>query len=204
MTIKKLTQITGKGIVLRGNDIDTDRIIPARFLKEITFENIGRHLFYDERFEENGSKKNHPFNDEKYKNASILVVNKNFGCGSSREHAPQSLMRHGIKAIIGESFADIFSGNCSIIGLPTFTAGEDEIKGIMDFIEKNPDEEISASIINKEAVFNRSKISLEMNNSTRSSFLNGTWDSASLLLEAKEEIKRMMGRLPYTNGFESN
>lgn len=200
--MQKLTKITGKGIVIKGNDIDTDRIIPARFLKETTFENMGKYLFYDERFEESGNKKIHTFNEQKYKDASILAVNKNFGCGSSREHAPQSLMRRGIKAIIGESFADIFAGNCAMIGLPAFTAGENEIKIIMGFIEKNPDEEVSASIINKEAVFGKSKISLEMNDSARNSFLNGTWDSASLLLEAKEEIKRTMEMLPYLNGFE--
>jgi 3-isopropylmalate/(R)-2-methylmalate dehydratase small subunit len=200
--MQKLAKVTGKGMAIRGNDIDTDRIIPARFLKEITFENMGKYLFYDERFDEKGNRKTHPFNDEKYKNASILVVNKNFGCGSSREHAPQAIMRFGIKALIGESFADIFAGNCGIIGLPAFTAGENEIKSLMEFIEENPDEELSLSIINKEALFGSSKISLEMNNSTRISFLSWTWDTASLLLEAKEEIKKTMERLPYIDNFK--
>src|SRR3989344_4929210 len=117
MPILKLTQITGSGIVIRGNDIDTDRIIPARFLKEITFSNMGKYTFYDERIDKNGNAKNHPFNDENFKGAPILVVNKNFGCGSSREHAPQSILRFGIKAIIGESFADIFAANSAMVGL---------------------------------------------------------------------------------------
>ena len=198
----KITEITGKGIALRGNDIDTDRIIPARFLKEITFENMGNYLFYDERFDEKKNMKIHPFNDKKYRDASILIVNKNFGCGSSREHAPQSLMRHGITAIIGESFADIFAGNCKIIGLPVFTAGEDEIKSLMELAGKSPDENISLSIIDKTALFGKSKVSLEMDGSARDSFLSGTWDPTSLLLDSKEKIKRTMEKLPYINNFE--
>ena len=197
----KITQITGKGILAGGNDMDTDRIIPARFLKEITFENMGKYAFYDERFDEKGNKKNHPFNDEKYKNASILVVNKNFGCGSSREHAPQSLMRFGIKAIIGESFADIFAGNCDMIGLPAVSASEEDVRTLMDFIGENPNTEIKVDILKKEIIFGKSKINLIINDSARSSFLEGTWDSASLMLKAKNEIKKTMSRLPYINNF---
>ena len=202
MPTSKITEITGKGIVVKGNDIDTDRIIPARFLKETTFENMGKYVFYDERFNENGIKKIHPFNDEKHKNASILVVNKNFGCGSSREHAPQSLMRCGIKAIIGQSFADIFAGNCSMIGLLTLTAAQNSIKALMDFIENNSNADIKLSIENKDALFGGLKISLEIDDSSRKSFLNGAWDSTSLLLEAKYKIKETMSRLPYINNFE--
>ena len=195
--MQKISQINGKGIAVRGNDMDTDRIIPARFLKEITFENMGKYAFYDERFDEKMNKKPHPFNDEKYKHASILAVNKNFGCGSSREHAPQSLMKGGIKAIIGESFADIFAGNCGMIGLPAVTALEEDIKNLMDFIEQNPNAEIKADIGNREMIFGKSKIVLGINDSARSSFLEGTWDSSSLMLEAKEDIKKTMERLPY-------
>lgn len=202
MAIEKITEIVGKGIVVRGNDIDTDRIIPARFLKEITFANMGKYAFYDERFDENGDKKNHPFNDDKYKNASVLVVNKNFGCGSSREHAPQSLMRWGIKAIIGESFADIFAGNCSMIGLPAVVAAKEEISKLMDFIEDNPTDETIVDIKNLEVVFNKSKSKISLNESIRKSLMEGTWDSTSLMLEAKEKIKETMQRLPYLNNFE--
>ena len=109
----KIKTISGRGLPLLGNDIDTDQIIPARYMKCVTFDDLGKYVFYDARFSANGNKKDHPFNQEKYKDAKILIVNRNFGCGSSREHAPQSLMRFGIAAIVGESFAEIFSGNCA-------------------------------------------------------------------------------------------
>ena len=202
MQAQKIIQIHGKGIVIRGNDMDTDRIIPARFLKEITFVNMGNYSFYDERFDEFGKKKNHPFNEEKYKGASILVVNNNFGCGSSREHAPQSLMRFGINAIIGESFADIFAGNCSMIGLPTASIEKDAIENLMEFIEQNPDKNIELDLRNKQLIYNDIKLNVRMRDSMRNSFLEGTWDSASMMLEAKDEIKKTMARLPYLNDFK--
>ena len=203
MSSNKIKEIVGKGIVVRGNDIDTDRIIPARFLKEITFENMEKYLFYDERFDEKGNKKNHPFNEEKYKGASILAVNKNFGCGSSREHAPQSLMRWGIKAVIGESFGDIFSGNCSMIGLPAVIVSKNDIEKIMEFIESNPNKEINIDIESKEIIFDSSRINLEINDSMRKSFIDGTWDTISLMLNAKKEIKKTIERLPYMNDFKT-
>ena len=199
MQSQKIIQINGTGISIRGNDIDTDRIIPARFLKEITFANMGKYAFYDERFDENGSRKNHPFNDEKFKGASILVVNKNFGCGSSREHAPQSLMRWGIKAIIGESFADIFAGNCNMIGMPTLNVTKKDADKIMEFVENSPQENISISLLNKLVNFNNTKINFEIAESSMKSLIDGTWDTTSMMLEAKAEIKEVMARLPYLN-----
>ena len=204
MPIKKITEIKGKGIPIKGNDIDTDRIIPARFLKEITFENMGKYSFYDERFDENGNKKKHPFNDEKYRHASILVVNNNFGCGSSREHAPQSLMRFGIKAIIGEGFADIFSGNCSMIGLPAVTADKKGINKLMEFVDENPDKEIKIDLIKMEVQCDGVKLNLSMNESALNSLISGTWDSMSMMLEAKEKIKQAASRLPYLDNFEQD
>ena len=199
--MQKIIQIQGKGIVVRGNDIDTDRIIPARYLKEITFANMGKYAFFDERFDENGNMKNHPFNDAEFKGASILVVNKNFGCGSSREHAPQSLMRYGIKVILGESFADIFAGNCRMIGLPTATIKIEDTHKLMDFIEKNPAENLTFDLQKKEITYNHSKLNFEMSNSLRESLMEGTWDSTSVLMEAKNEIKKTMGKLPYLENF---
>jgi 3-isopropylmalate/(R)-2-methylmalate dehydratase small subunit len=117
----KVIKIQGTGVPVRGNDIDTDRIIPARYLKEITFSNMGKYPFFDERFDNDGKSKGHPFDDARFKGASVLLVNQNFGCGSSREHAPQSLMRWGVKAIVGESFAEIFAGNCNMLGIPVVT-----------------------------------------------------------------------------------
>ncbi len=200
MQTQKIIQIIGKGIVVRGNDIDTDRIIPARFLKEITFANMGKYAFFDERFDEKGNKKNHPFNDEKYKSASILVVNNNFGCGSSREHAPQSLMRHGIQAIIGQGFADIFAGNCRMIGLPAIVLNQNELNKFMDFIENNSHENILVDLQAGEISYAHSGLKFEMTNPLKP-LLEGTWDSTSLLMEAKNEIGKTMARLPYLNNF---
>src|SRR5437870_13433395 len=123
----KIIQVVGRAIAVRGNDIDTDRIIPARYLKEITFTRMGEYPFFDERFDSSGKRKLHPFNDPRFKGASILFVNKNFGCGSSREHAPQALYRCGIKAIVGESFAAVFAGNCVMMGLPAATGSSPEL-----------------------------------------------------------------------------
>lgn len=202
MSVEKIVEIIGKGIAVRGNDIDTDRIIPARYLKEIAFGNMGKYAFYDERFDEKGIMKVHPFNDAKFEGASILVVNKNFGCGSSREHAPQSLMRFGIKAIIGESFGDIFAGNCTMIGLGTATLEREEIERIMDFIGKSADSNITVDIENREVIYGKVKLNIKINESIRKSFLEGTWDLTSLMLEAKIEIKKTMARLPYLNNFK--
>src|SRR5438309_9330860 len=125
--IVKITQVSGTAVPIRGNDIDTDRIIPARYLKEATFARMGEYPFFDERFDASRKKKDHPFNDPEYQKASILFVNKNFGCGSSREHAPQALYRFNIHTIVGESFAAIFANNCTIIRLPTITVNTAEI-----------------------------------------------------------------------------
>jgi len=196
-----IKSVKGRAIPLPGNDIDTDRIIPARYLKEITFENMGKYAFYDQRFDAKGNIKKHPFNEEKYLGAAILVVNKNFGCGSSREHAPQSLMRHGIKAIIGESFADIFAGNCRMIGLATATLSFEYIRKLMEFIDHNPGENITVDLQKKEIIYDHSKVNLSISDALRQSFIEGTWDSTSVLLEAKDEINKTMSRLPYLNNF---
>src|SRR5918993_4052204 len=136
--IVKITSVKGTAVRIRGNDIDTDRIIPARYLKEVTFARMGDYPFFDERYDGSGKKKDHPFNDSEYKGASILFVNKNFGCGSSREHAPQALYRFGIKAIVGESFAAIFAGNCTMMGVPVVTVSAQEIQELMKSVEENP------------------------------------------------------------------
>lgn len=203
MAIQKITKIIGTGIVVRGNDIDTDRIVPARFLKEITFANMGKYAFYDERFDENGILKKHPFNEEKFKGASILAVNKNFGSGSSREHAPQALMRHGIKAIIGEGFADIFAGNCLMIGLPVAILSKNELDRLMEFIENHSKDEIIIDLAEKKLKYGDSITNLEINESARKSLLKGTWDSTSLMLEAEDKIKDIASRLLYVKNHPS-
>src|ERR1700745_2689343 len=145
----KITQVSGTAVAIRGNDIDTDRIIPARYLKEVTFARMGSYPFFDERFDAEGKQKPHPLNDVKHKGASILFVNKNFGCGSSREHAPQALYRFGIQAIVGESFAAIFAGNCTIMGVPTVTVSAKEIEQLMKSVEDNPPHEYAGDLASR-------------------------------------------------------
>ncbi len=144
---EQVARVEGSAVAVRGNDIDTDRIIPARFLKVITFDGIGEFAFQDVRIDENGTVTDHPFNNPAYQQASILLTNRNFGCGSSREHAPQALMRWGIQAIIGESFAEIFAGNCNALGIPAVTVGQSEIAELMSMVESNPDARISLDLV---------------------------------------------------------
>ena len=189
----KISQIVGKPVVLIGDDIDTDRIIPARFLKCISFENLGESVFKDDRENLNGK---HPFDLKSNEGSSILVVNSNFGCGSSREHAPQALLRWGIRTIIGESFAEIFYSNCIAIGIPCFTLPKELIKKIQeDSNQNNSSIEID---INKSILITKSfSINLEIKDSSRKMFLSGEWDATSTLLENMELIDKKIGNLPY-------
>ena len=191
--IGKISQINGKCISLIGNDIDTDRIIPARFLKCIDFNSLGKSVFEDDR---KALKGKHPFDREKNKNSSILVVNSNFGCGSSREHAPQALIRWGIKAIIGESFAEIFYSNCIAIGIPCFTLPK---KSIQDIQKYNENKSLFLEIDLKNS-FAKSKdlnFELKMKESSRKMFLSGEWDATSTLLENANLIENKYNDLPY-------
>ena len=191
--IGKITQINGQCISLIGNDIDTDRIIPARFLKCVNFDSLGESVFADDRKNLKGK---HPFDLEENKNASILVVNSNFGCGSSREHAPQALLRWGIKAIIGESFADIFYSNCIAIGIPCFTLA----KELIQKIQKNKDDEFLFLEIDLKKSLAKSKdlnFNLEIKESSRKMFLSGEWDATSTLLENESLIENKCNDLPY-------
>ena len=191
--IGKIKQINGQCISLIGNDIDTDRIIPARFLKCVTFDSLGESVFEDDRETLKGS---HPFDLEENKNATILIVNSNFGCGSSREHAPQALMRWGIKAIIGESFADIFYSNCIAIGIPCFKLPKKSIVEIQNycnnqllFLEIDLKKSLAKS---KDLNFN-----LEIKESSRKMFLSGQWDATATLLENENLIENKFKQLPY-------
>ena len=188
-----ISHIGGKPIVLIGDDIDTDRIIPARFLKCVSFENLGESVFKDDRENLKGK---HPFDLKSNKGSSILIVNSNFGCGSSREHAPQALLRWGIRAIIGESFAEIFYSNCVAIGIPCFTLAKKIIKNIQkESIENNSFLEID---INKSILITESsRLNLEMKNSSKKMFLSGEWDATSTLLKNIELIEKKISDLPY-------
>ena len=191
--IGKISQINGNCISLIGNDIDTDRIIPARFLKCVNFNSLGESVFKDDRSTLKGQ---HPFDLEKNKNASILIVNSNFGCGSSREHAPQALMRWGIRAIIGESFADIFYSNCIAIGIPCFTLS----KLLIQKIQKNKDDKFLFLEIDLKKSLAKSKdlnFNLEIKESSRKMFLSGEWDATSTLLDNENLIENKFNQLPY-------
>jgi 3-isopropylmalate/(R)-2-methylmalate dehydratase small subunit len=199
--IVKITQVTGRAVPIHGNDIDTDRIIPARYLKEPTFARMGEYPFFDERFDSAGKKKDHPFNDPEYKGGSILFVNKNFGCGSSREHAPQALYRFGIKAIVGESFAAIFAGNCTMMGLPAVVVSSQEIEQLMKSVEDNPRTEYKVDLETKSISYGNQKIAIDLPETYRTALTKGFWDSTALLRANLEQVKKTAAQLPYVTGF---
>ena len=194
--MEKITRIEGPGLPLRGSDIDTDRIIPARFLVTVTFEGLERHVFEDDR-----KAASHPFDDPRHQGASVLVVNSNFGCGSSREHAPQALQRWGIHAIVGESFAEIFFGNSAMIGLPCVTASSADVRTIMDAIEKNPDAPVRVDLTAGTCEVAGFRCAVSLPARTREAFLSGAWDTSGMLLENFEQVEATADRLPYVRGF---
>jgi 3-isopropylmalate/(R)-2-methylmalate dehydratase small subunit len=198
-----IRSVTGRPLPLRGNDIDTDRIIPARFMKAITFDGLGRYSFYDQRFNPRGEELEHPMNDPRYqaKGPRIAIVNKNFGCGSSREHAPQALMRWGVKALVGESFADIFFGNCVALGLPCVTADEASIARLMAAVEQDPAHDMTVDVDGLTVTYRDMKVVVRLPEGTRRQLLEGTWDATRVLLSAEEAVRETASRLPYVRGF---
>lgn len=199
--MSEIVKITGTAVPMRGNDIDTDRIIPARYLKEVTFARMGEYPFFDERYSADGKKKDHPFNDPEYSGASVLFVNKNFGCGSSREHAPQALNRFGIKVIVGESFAAIFAGNCTMMGVPTVTVGEKDIQQLMKSVEENPKTEYAINLESKTLVYGDVIIAIDLPETHRTALITGSWDSTALLRANLDQVKRTAAKLPYIGNF---
>ena len=199
--IIKIVKITGTALPMRGNEIDTDRIIPARYLKEVTFARMGDYPFFDERYTSEGKKKDHPFNDPEYSGASILFVNKNFGCGSSREHAPQALNRFGIKVIVGESFAAIFTGNCTMMGLPTVTVSEKDIQQLMKSVEENPKTEYSIDLASKTLTYGKITVAIDLPDTSRTALMQGSWDSTALLRSNLAQVKETAAKLPYIGNF---
>ena len=193
----KRRQVTGRGLPLPGNDIDTDRIIPARFLKGVTFDGLGEHAFEDAR------KQNpeHPFNSPAYQGASVLVVGQNFGCGSSREHAPQALMRWGIRAVVGGSFAEIFFGNCVMLGIPCLVASMEDIEWLQKAIGRAPKELVTVDVEKQEVRLGDRVIKATMPDGPRHQLVRGTWDSTAVLLEAGAAIEATAGRWPYVKGY---
>jgi 3-isopropylmalate/(R)-2-methylmalate dehydratase small subunit len=204
-TLLPITKITGRPIPLRGNDIDTDRIIPARFMKAITFDGMGQQVFHDVRFDAEGRSLGHVMDDPRYqaKGPRVAIVNKNFGCGSSREHAPQALMRWGIKALIGESFADIFFGNCVALGVPCVTASEADVAALMAAVEKDPAGELIVDLTSMTASFGGASYQVTLPEGARKQLMEGTWDATRTLLDALDQTRATAARLPYVRGFKS-
>jgi 3-isopropylmalate/(R)-2-methylmalate dehydratase small subunit len=192
-----IREVAGRGLPLRGHDIDTDRIMPARFLVAVSFEGLEQHLFEDDR----KADPDHAFNDPRYNGASILVVNTNFGCGSSREHAPQGLVRAGYRAIVGESFSEIFQGNAAILGLPCFVASHDDVDRLQTLIEKTPGVVIAADIASGAITAGPLTLSAGLPAALRDGFLSGQWDPTATLLDRFDEVRAVAARLPYVNGF---
>jgi 3-isopropylmalate/(R)-2-methylmalate dehydratase small subunit len=194
-------RIEGRAIPLPGDEIDTDRIIPARYLREITFETLGKYAFIDERYDEKGNPKQHPLNDPRFQGGTILLVNRNFGCGSSREHAPQSLMRMGIQAFVGESFAEIFSGNCTALGLPAVRVSHQDAVTLMARVEAVPTLALVIDLESSSLMAGDERFSFTMPDSDRRSLITGEWDTTSVLLANEAGIRATAQRIPYVSGF---
>ena len=195
----EIKSIQGRSFTIRGDDIDTDRIIPARFLKCVSFSALGEQVFADDREELKG---NHPFDLDQNKGANILVVNDNFGCGSSREHAPQALMRWGIRLIIGESFAEIFFGNCLALGIPCLTAAKEEIVNLQNLVEKNNNQIWDCNLKNLSISNQKETVKLILDEGPHNMLYSGKWDATSQLLDEEEKINKTFNNLPYLNNFK--
>lgn len=197
----KRTRITGKAISLDGNDIDTDRIIPARFLRCVTFDGLGEHAFEDDRQQLTAAGKRHAFDDPARQEAKVLLVDRNFGCGSSREHAPQALMRwnKGISAIVGESYAEIFFGNCVALGVPCLTATGEDIAKLKQAVATDPNLELTVDLVAGTASAGSVTIPATMPDGAKKQLVTGRWDSSAELLEGKAQISRTASAVPYFN-----
>ncbi len=197
MALEKITQVTGHGVYVPGEDIDTDRIIPARFMKCVTFDGLGEFAFYDERKNADGSDKPHPLNNPKYAGARFLLSGSNFGCGSSREHAPQALYRYGFRAIIAESFAEIFFGNSTTLGIPCVVMAREDIQALASLIESDPPIMITLDLLEGKVTAADMDFKASLPPHAREVLVNGKWDAIADLLEAIPQIEKVAGSLPY-------
>jgi len=200
-----IERLEGKVLVMSGDDIDTDRIIPARFLKSVSFEGLGEQVFADDRKELGGT---HPFDRREHRGARILVANRNFGCGSSREHAPQALMRWGIRAIVAESYAEIFFGNCLALGIPCFTASHDVVLDLQSAASADPTAEFLVEVASGRLQHAGTEAgpvwNLELPAGARQMLLSGQWDATGQLVAHEDELQATVARLPYLNGFQTS
>ncbi|MEB2344182.1 MAG: 3-isopropylmalate dehydratase small subunit [Deltaproteobacteria bacterium] len=194
----RVVRVEGRGCVLRGDDIDTDRIIPARFLRCVTFDEVGAHAFEDDRLQAKG---NHPLDDPRFAGARLLLVGRNFGCGSSREHAPQALWRFGFQAFVGESFAEIFFGNCVALGLPCVTLPRAELTRLMESVELDPRQELVLDLAKGTLASKLGAQAVAMPDGARRQLVEGAWDATAVLLAAGDAIEATAARLPYVGGY---
>jgi len=197
MPLREIRNVNGTCVVIAGDDIDTDRIIPARYMKCVTFDGLGEYLFYDVRFDENGRLKAHPLNDPKYKDATILIGGRNFGCGSSREHAPQAVFKYGFRAIIAESFAEIFFGNSTTLGLPCVTATRSDLTSLREAVAAHPDQELQIDLSLQTATFGDKVFPVSLRASARDALINGRWDAIGELLDGADLVAQKASTLPY-------
>ena len=194
----KRRQLSGRGIPVTGNDIDTDRIIPARYLRCVTFDGIGEHAFEDDRKQAKGD---HPLDDPRFRGANILIVGRNFGCGSSREHAPQSLLGFGYQAFVGASFAEIFAGNCTALGLPCVTLAERDLEALMDSVSLDPSQPVVIDLVARTLTSRAGTVPAGLPDGVRKALLEGSWNATAVLIDAGDAIERAAQRLPYASGF---
>lgn len=196
-TLPAIKQVSGRAVPVPGDDVDTDRIIPARFMKCVTFDGLGEFAFYDVRFDANGAKKPHPLNDPRFEGASIMLVGSNFGCGSSREHAPQSLHKFGVRAIIGLSYAEIFFGNSTTLGIPCVSVDEKTLHTLVEIVETHPERELKIDIERKNITAGDNEFDLMMNESAREALLSAEWDALALLMKDPQDIDAVAEKLHY-------
>lgn len=200
MALEKITEVTGRGVPVNGDDIDTDRIIPARFMKCVTFDGLGEYVFHDVRRNEDGTDRTHPLNEARFAGASLLISGNNFGCGSSREHAPQAIYRAGFRAVIAEGFAEIFFGNSIQLGMPCVTAEGKDLDLLRAAVSADPEVLVTIDVVKKEIRFGDQRIPCEIREGARNALMNGKWDPLQDLLSHAEEVEAVAASLPYMAG----
>jgi 3-isopropylmalate/(R)-2-methylmalate dehydratase small subunit len=197
MALAKIESVSGTAVFVPGDDIDTDRIIPARFMKCVTFDGLGQYMFYDVRFTESGEKREHPLNDARFSGAKILLSGANFGCGSSREHAPQAIAKNGFQAVIAESFAEIFFGNSTTLGMPCVSLPHDQIAAIAALIEREPKTSVTIDLLASEVRAGELTFPFSIKPGARDALTKGQWDPIGQLLDGTAKVKATASNLPY-------
>lgn len=197
---QRILAVEGTALPLAGDDVDTDRIIPARYLRAVSFEGMERHVFEDDR---SAARTTHPFDDPRFAGARVLIVQRNFGCGSSREHAPQAIYRWGIRAVVGESFSDIFFGNAALMGLPCLRAARADVDALMALVDRTPSSCVRVNLETLECAAPGFACPVQLPAHAREAFVSGAWDTTGMLLDRFDDVRRVASRLPYLSGFSS-